>query len=147
MLTLNDITPVGLCMVTQDMLDVRRYRANFCDNLLLRARDKNLEPSLTSIKIELNSVAADRKFLEGHKVAIVNNIDKILASVSARYAVIDLKAVEGIVASGKELIEKVLAANSFSTMAILEPEFKSKITLPVYGLFTEYMNKSKTSMI
>ncbi len=143
MLTLNDITPVGLCIVTQDMFDARRFRANFCDNLLLRARDKKLGPSLTSIKMELNSVAAERKFLDGHKIDIINNIDKILASVSSRYSMVDLKAVEGVVTNGKELIEKVLAANSFNSIAVLEPEFRSKITLPVYGLFTEYMKKSR----
>jgi hypothetical protein len=145
-LTIHDITPIGLCTATQEMMDAKRYQANFCDNLILRARDTKLEPKLTAIKRELNSSTLEKKYLEGHKAAIIHNIDKIMASVSARYAPIDLRAAEGIIASAKELIEKILAAENFDQLAALEPTFKARITLPVYSLFIESMKRAKVSV-
>lgn len=140
-LTLHDITPVGLCIATQDLFDAKRFQSNFCDNLLLRAKDKKLEPKLIKLKRELNSMMTQRKFLDGHRTVIVSNIDKILALV-ARYAKMDLSLTESIIENGKELIEKVLAADSFEGIAELEPAFKSKITLPVYELFIKYTKRS-----
>ena len=142
-ITLHDIAPVGLCIATQELFDVKRFRANFCDNLLLRDKDRTLEPKLNKLKRELSSVMTEKKFLDGHKTAIINNIDKILSLVSSRYLRVDLRVAEGVISNGKQLIEKVLNADSFEDIANLEAGFKSNITLPVYGLFTGYMKKSK----
>lgn len=146
-LTLHEITPVGLCIATQDLFDAKRFQQNFCDNLLLRARDKNLEPKIISIKRELNSFATEKKFLEGHKTAIINNIDKIISIVSSRYAAMDIRITQNIIDNGKRLMERVIGADSFEKIAALEPEFKSRITLQVYGLFIQDMKKSKISIV
>ncbi len=146
-LTLHDITPVGLCIVTQNLFDAKRFQQNFCDNMLLRSRDKTLEPKIVSLKRELNSSFNQKKFLEGYKVVIVDNLDKIFSIVSSRYASLDLRMVEGIISNGKKLIEKVLSADSFETIASLESEFKSKITLPVYELFIKHFKHSKISIV
>jgi len=141
-LTIHDITPIGLCIVTQDLFDTKRFQANFCDNLVLRAKDRSLEPIIFPIKRELGSSVADKKFLEGHKTVIISNIDKILAYVSGRYTPIDYRAVEEIVKEGKELVKKVALADTFSQLAALESTFKTKISLPVYSLFSQY-NKQR----
>jgi len=146
-LTLHDITPIGLCIATQDLFDAKRFQSNFCDNLLLRAKDAKIGFELTNLKKELNSITTQRKFLDGHKTAIISNIDKILGLVSSRYAQIDLKLAEKIIEDGKELIDKVVFSNSFEEIAALEPVFKSKITLPVYELFTNSMKRSNIKMI
>lgn len=135
--TLQNVAPIGLCIATEDLFDARRFQQNFCDNLLLRARDRNLEPKIISIKREINSSMTQRKFFDGYKAVIINNIDKILSIVSSRYAQIDLRSVEAIIAEGKRLIDKVLNADSFDKITQLESEFKSKITLPVYELFAK----------
>ena len=146
-LTLHDITPVGLCIVTQELFDAKRFCANFGDNLLLRSDDQKIKPKLMSLKRELNSMATDKKFLDGHKTAIINNIDKILSLVSSRYTQIDLKAVESIFESGKELINKVFFATTFDDIAKLEPVFKTSITFPVYELFLDQMKRSNVRVI
>ncbi len=146
-LTLHDITPIGLCIATQDLFDAKRFQQNFCDNLLLRVRDKTLEPKIISIKRELNSLATEKKFLEGHKTAIINNIDKIISIVSSRYASIDIRLTQNITDNGKRLMERVIGAGSFGTIASLESEFKSTITLPVYELFIRNMKRSKISIV
>ena len=135
MITLQSVTPVGLCIATEDLFDAKRLQQNFCDNLLLRSRDKNLEPILVNMKREINSSMKQGKYMEGYKVVIANNIDKILSLVSARYAASDLKTVDSIVNEGKKLLDKVLNAESFDRIAMLAPEFKTKISLPVYGMF------------
>jgi hypothetical protein len=146
-LTLHDVTPIGLCMATQDLFDAKRFQSNFCDNLLLRARDAKLGLRLTNLKRELNSITTQKKFLDGHKTAIISNIDKILGLVSSRYTQTDLKLAERVIMDGKDLIDSVMFANSFEEIAALEPVFKSRVTLPVYELFTDSMKKSKASVI
>jgi len=146
-LTLSDITPIGLCIATQDLFDAKKFQLNFCDNLLLRARDKNLEPKITILKRELNSTVGEKKFIEGHKTAIINNVDKILSLVSSRYSQINYKIVQDIVYDGKIIINKVLEADNFNKITELESIFKSKITFPTYELFIQYLKKSKTQEV
>jgi len=146
-LTMQEVIPIGLCIATQDLMDARRFQQNFADNLVLRARDRTLEPKLTPIKRELNSSVHQKKYLEGHKTAIVSNIDKIIALVVARYAELDLNLVDSIAYNGKLIIEKVLNADSFDKIGELDSLFKSKVTLPVYDLFIRHLKKFRISMI
>jgi len=146
-LTIHDVTPMGLCIATQDLFDTKRFQANFCDNLLLRSKDAKLGSKLTNLKRELNSMMTQSKFLEGHKTAIISNMDKILGLVASRYVETDLKVAEKIVEDGKEMIDRVIFSNSFEDIAALEPEFRTKIALPVYGLFTSSMKRSNIKMV
>lgn len=146
-LTMQEVIPIGLCIATQDLMDAKRFQQNFADNLVLRARDRTLEPKLTPIKRELNSSTLQKKYIEGHKTAIISNIDKIIAIVASRYSELDLNLVDSIAYNGKLIIEKVLNADSFDKIAELDSLFKSKITLPVYDLFIRHLKKSRISMI
>jgi len=146
-LTLNEITPIGLCLSTQDLFDARRFQTNFCDNILMRSNDANLQNKIVRIKRELNAFGTEKKFVEGHKTAIISNMDKIVSLVSSRFAEIDLRATENIVLHSKDLMEKVLVAQSFDEIAALQNDFKSYVTLPVYELFLKYMKRSKIPMV
>ncbi|MBI2005148.1 MAG: hypothetical protein HYS80_00085 [Candidatus Aenigmarchaeota archaeon] len=146
-LTMQEVIPIGLCIATQDLMDAKRFQQNFADNLVLRIRDRTLEPKLTPIKRELNSSTYQKKYVEGHKTVIISNIDKIISIVTARYTELDLNLVDSIVYNGKLIIQKVLNADSFEKIAELDSVFKSKITLPVYDLFIRHMKKSKIPMI
>jgi hypothetical protein len=141
--TMVDMQPVGMCLATQDLFDAKRFQRNFCDTLLMRVRDKGMEEILVSAKRELNASATEKKFLDGYKVVIVNNIDKILSLVASRYAQIDYRTVEEIVASGKDLMKRVMFSDNFGHIAALESIFKSKVSLPTYHLFIEYMKRAK----
>lgn len=134
-LTISEITPVGLCIVTQDLFDTKRFQQNFGDGLLLRTKDKDIEPKLISVKRELNSKLVQKKFLDGHKTVIINNLDKIILLVLARYVQLDARLTQEIINDCKELMKKVLIAGSFEELARLESVFRSKVTLPVYTLF------------
>lgn len=146
-LTLNEITPIGLCLSTQDLFDARRFQTNFCDNILMRSKDPNLENKIVRVKRELNSITTEKKFIEGHKTIIVNNIDKIISLVSSRFPEIDLRSTENIVLHSKDIMEKVLVAQTFDEIAALNNDFKSYVTLPVYELFLKYMKRSKIPMV
>jgi len=140
-LTLNDIVPVGLCIATQELFDAKRFRNNFCDFLLLRASDLKFATRVVETKRQLNASSMEKKFLEGHKTAIVSNIDKIISLVSTRYVNVDARRVERIMERAKDMINRVLIAESFEQIAVLEPDFKSNITLPVYELFSTYSRR------
>jgi hypothetical protein len=144
---MQEVIPLGLCIATQDLIDAKRFQLNFGDNLVLRNRDRTLHPKLTAIKRELNSSMNQKKYLEGHKLAIVSNIDKIIALVSTRYSQLDLNLVDSVIFNGKQIIQKVLEAESYEKIAELDPLFKSKVTLPVYDLFIRHLKKSRISMI
>lgn len=146
-LTLHDVTPIGLCIATQDLIDAERFRENFADHLILRDRDKRLESKIKLLKKELMSIMTQENFLQGHKTAIISNIDKIISLVSSRYQQTELKLAECVISNGKNLIEKVMGADSFEEIANLEPLFKKTITLPVYEMFINAMKKSKISMV
>src|SRR3972149_272802 len=103
-LTIHDIMPVGLCIATQELFDAKRYQMNFCDYLLLRSKDQRLEPKLTNMKRELNSITSQQNFLQGHKAAIISNMDKIISLVASRYIKIDLKVTQEVVANTKDLL-------------------------------------------
>ena len=146
-LTMQEVIPIGLCVVTQDLMDAKRFRQNFCDTLILRGNDRTLIGKLTPFKQELNSRMYQTKFLEGHKAVIMSNIDKIISITASRYAQMDPNAVSSIVENGKIIIAKVMVASSFDEIAQLENTFKSKITLPVYDLFTKNLKRSNISMV
>ena len=140
-LTLHDIMPVGLCVATQELFDAKRFQQNFCDHILLRAKDSELSPSVSNLKRELNS-QNQKKFLEGHKAAIISNVDKIMSLVTARYHSMDMRVSGNVVQNSKDLILRVMYATTFDDIARLEPMFKSGVTLPVYELFMNSMKRS-----
>lgn len=140
-LTISEMTPVALCVAAEDLFDTKRYCQNFADNMLLRVRDKGLEQYLVPFKRDLNDSVTQKKFLEGHKAAIISNIDKILSLVASRYAQLNYKSAESIVVEGKALIKKLLFADSFQQINSMESTFKSKVSLPVYSLFLESMKR------
>jgi hypothetical protein len=141
-LTLHDITPVGLCIATQELFDAKRFQQNFCDHLILRTKDSELGPSVSNLKRELNS-QNQKKFLEGHRTAIISNIDKIMSLVTARYHSMDMRVSENVIQNSKDLITRVMYATTFDDIARLEPMFKSGVTLPVYELFMSSMKRSQ----
>lgn len=141
-LTLHDITPVGLAIATQELFDAKRFQLNFCDYLLLRVKDANLSPTVSDLKRELNSAQNQKKFLEGHKTAIISNIDKIMSLVTSRYSSMDMRVSENVINNSKDLIKRVMYATSFDDVARLEPLFKSGVTLPVYELFSNAMKRN-----
>ena len=142
--TINDILPVSLCLTIDELFDARRFRANFGDNIIIRAKDPKLVPQLTKLKREMNSMMTEQKFFEGHKTAIVGNMDKVLSLVS-RYANTDLREVEAVISNGKSIMERVIFSSNFEELGRLGPEFKSKVTLPVYSLFMKSMKRDGAS--
>lgn len=141
-LTLADITPVGLCVATQELFDARRFQLNFCDHFLLRVRDKSVEEVIWPLKRQLSSDIANKKFLEGHKAAIISNIDKIVSLVTSRYSSLNIRSMEKIRKDAADLIKQVMFSETFEQINALEPDFKSRITLPVYEMFLEYVKRT-----
>ncbi|RLI99145.1 MAG: hypothetical protein DRP00_00055 [Candidatus Aenigmatarchaeota archaeon] len=142
MLTIHDLTPISLCLATQELFDAKKFQSSFCDNLILRLKEEKLSENLMRIKRDLNSFLTEKKFFDGYKTVIISNLDKIIGLVSSRYMKVDLKLASEVIASAKDLIEKVMKASNFQEISQLEPTFKSKITLPVYELFSETLKRT-----
>ncbi|MEM5766290.1 MAG: hypothetical protein QW423_01490 [Candidatus Aenigmatarchaeota archaeon] len=134
-LTLNDLMPISLCIVTQELLDTKRFRNNFCDFTIFKYKDLKFIGKIIETKRQLNSFSLEKNFLEGHKTIILSNIDKIISLVVSRYVNLDSRVVEKIVEDCKDIMGKILDVENFGQLASLEPEFRSKITLKVYELF------------
>jgi hypothetical protein len=133
--TMHEVAPISLCMVTQDLFDTKKFLLGFCDNLILKDDDQKLKQKLTSIKRELNAYRTQKNFLDGYKAIIINNLDKIMTLVKSRFSKIDSQSTSQIADSCKKLMEKIMNSESFDDIAALEAEFKKNVTLPVYELF------------
>lgn len=141
MITLADLNPIAFCLATDDLFDFKNFQASFCDYLILRERNRELENFLIPMKRELNSSVSQRKYLEGYKIVIIRNLDKIISLVNSRYRSLDARKVERIARDTRGLIKKVILAEDFLKVTELEPEFRTKILLPVYGLFTNLLKR------
>ncbi|MCD6403060.1 MAG: hypothetical protein J7K98_01885 [Candidatus Aenigmarchaeota archaeon] len=135
MLTLHDALPLGLCLTTQELLDVKKFLLNFCDGILLKSNDEVLKRKIANVKRELNAFKVQQKFLEGYKAVVLNNLDRIMNLVVSRFSGVDEREVENIINKAKQLMNKVLNAQSFEDLIGLDQEFKKDITLPVYELY------------
>jgi hypothetical protein len=144
---MHDIKPIGLCMMTQELFDTKKFILNYCDNILLREKDASLSGKINAIKRDLNSIRTQPKFLDGYKAVLINNIDKIIALVESRYAKTFSDDVELVKKSGKNIIERITNAQSFDEIAILEDVFKTNVVLPTYRLFIDDMKKMKINIV
>jgi hypothetical protein len=146
-ITLNDVKPISLCITTEELLDSKRFLYNFCDTLILRGKDNRLKEDLKSVKKEMNDFRTQLRFLNGYRTVIINNIDKILALINSRYYKTDPVKIDRIAMDGKDIIKKILNVENFEGLIALEPEFKGKITLPIYQFFINEMKKSNIEVI
>jgi hypothetical protein len=136
-ITLAELTPLAFCIQTDDLFDFKMFQSSFGDHIVLREKNPELSEFIVQSKRELNSTMQQIKFLEGYKLVIVRNLDKIMSLVESRYSSIDKAAVDRILTACRQLIKKVLVAESFQKIQELEPTFKKEVLLRVYSLFSQ----------
>jgi hypothetical protein len=136
-ITLAELTPLAFCIQTDDLFDFKMFQSSFGDHIVLRERNPELSEFIVQSKRELNSTMQQIKFLEGYKLVIVRNLDKIMSLVESRYSSVDKAAVDRILTACRQLIKKVLVAESFQKIQELEPTFKKEVLLRVYSLFSQ----------
>jgi hypothetical protein len=136
-ITLAELTPVALCIQTDDLFDFKTLQSSFGDHIVLRERDQELSELIIQTKRELNSTLQQIKFLDGYKLVLVRNLDRIMSLVQSRYSSIDKDATDKVLMSCRNLIKKVLIAGNFQKIQELEPIFKREVLLKVYTLFSQ----------
>jgi hypothetical protein len=136
-ITLTELTPLAFCIQTDDLFDFKMFQSSFGDHIVLRERNPELSEFIVQSKRELNSTMQQIKFLEGYKLVIVRNLDKIMSLVESRYSSVDKAAVDRILTACRQLIKKVIVAENFHKIQELEPTFKKEVLLRVYSLFTQ----------
>jgi hypothetical protein len=136
-ITLAELTPLAFCIQTDDLFDFKMFQSSFGDHIVLRERNPELSEFIVQSKRELNSTMQQIKFLEGYKLVIVRNLDKIMSLVESRYSGIDKATVDRILTACRQLIKKVLVAENFQKIQELEPTFKKEVLLRVYSLFSQ----------
>jgi len=136
-ITLAELTPVALCIQTDDLFDFKTFQSSFGDHIVLRERDQELSELIRQTKRELNSTLQQTKFLDGYKLVLVRNLDRIMSLVQSRYSSIDKDATDKVLMSCRNLIKKVLIAENFQKIQELEPIFKREVLLKVYALFSQ----------
>jgi hypothetical protein len=136
-ITLAELTPLAFCIQTDDLFDFRVFQSSFGDHIVLRERNLELSEFIVQMKRDLNSSATQVKFLDGYKLVLVRNLDKIMSLVQSRYSSIDGATVDKILTSCRQLIKKVLVAENFQKIQELEPTFKKEVLLKVYSLLSK----------
>jgi len=136
-ITLAELTPLAFCIQTDDLFDFRVFQSSFGDHIVLRERNAELSEFIVQMKRDLNSSTTQVKFLDGYKLVLVRNLDKIMSLVQSRYSSIDEATVDKILTSCRQLIKKVLVAENFQKIQELEPTFKKEVLLKVYSLLSK----------
>jgi hypothetical protein len=136
-ITLAELTPLAFCIQTDDLFDFKVFQSSFGDHIVLRERNPELSEFIVQMKRELNSSMNQVKFLDGYKLVLVRNLDKIMSLVQSRYSSIDEATVDKILTSCRQLIKKVLVAENFQKIQELEPIFKKEVLLKVYSLLSK----------
>jgi hypothetical protein len=136
-IALAELTPVALCIQTDDLFDFKTLQSSFGDHIVLRERDQELSELIIQTKRELNSTLQQIKFLDGYKLVLVRNLDRIMSLVQSRYSSIDKDATDKVLMSCRNLIKKILIAENFQKIQELEPIFKREVLLKVYALFSQ----------
>jgi len=136
-ITLAELTPLAFCIQTDDLFDFRVFQSSFGDHIVLRERNLELSEFIVQMKRDLNSSMNQVKFLDGYKLILVRNLDKIMSLVQSRYSTIDGATVDKILTSCRQLIKKVLVAENFQKIQELEPTFKKEVLLKVYSLLSK----------
>jgi hypothetical protein len=136
-ITLAELTPLAFCIQTDDLFDFKVFQSSFGDHIVLRERNPELSEFIVQMKRDLNSSMNQVKFLDGYKLVLVRNLDKIMSLVQSRYSSIDEATVDKILTSCRQLIKKVLVAENFQKIQELEPIFKKEVLLRVYSLLSK----------
>ena len=136
-ITLAELTPLAFCIQTDDLFDFRVFQSSFGDHIVLREKNAELSEFIVQMKRDLNSSMNQVKFLDGYKLVLVRNLDKIMSLVQSRYSTIDGATVDKILTSCRQLIKKVLVAENFQKIQELEPTFKKEVLLKVYSLLSK----------
>ena len=137
MITLAELTPLAFCIQTDDLFDFKVLQSSFGDHIVLRERNPELSEFIVQMKRELNSSMQQMKFLEGYKLVLIRNLDKIMSLVESRYSNVDKASVDRILSTCRQLIKKVLVAENFQKIQELEATFKKEVLLRVYSLFSQ----------
>jgi len=136
-ITLAELTPIAICIQTDDLFDAKMFQSSFGDHLMLREKNQELSEFLIQMKRELNSTLHQKKFLEGYKLVLIRNLDRIMSLVQSRYSSTDESSVNRVLTVCRQLIKKVLIAESLEKIQELEPTFKKEVLLRVYSLFSK----------
>jgi len=136
-ITLSELTPLAFCIQTDDLFDFRTFQSTFGDHIVLREKNPELSELIIQVKREVNSSVNQLKFLEGYKLVLIRNLDKIMSLVESRYSNVDRATVEKILTSCRQLMKKVLIAENFQKISELEPTFKKEVLLKVYSLLSQ----------
>lgn len=136
-ITLAELTPLAFCIQTDDLFDFKNFQSGFGDHIVLREKNPELQEFLVDMKREINSSMRQAKFLEGYKLVLIRNLDKIMSLVEGRYSSIDRKTVDTVLDACRNLIKKVLIAEDFQKIQELEPYFKRNVLLQVYSLLNK----------
>lgn len=122
---------LSLCLIIQGLLDTKSSIYNFCDNIFLRFKDRDLQKELMNIKRDLSFKRGEEKYLEGFKVVLIHLLDRLIGILNSKLKKISYNKSIELLSSCKRFILEIKYASSFEKIRSLENDFKSEITIPI----------------
>lgn len=134
---MTELKPLALAMVIYDMLDTKEVKLTG-DAIILKYKDPFMEKEFQKIRKELMLSSTSNKYVDGFKLALLYNLDKLLPLVASRYKSIDPARTQEVQTKIKEIMRKIVTnvveMNDFDT---LKDEFKKNVLLPIYQMFND----------
>ncbi len=141
-LLLKELKPLAISLVLEEILDSKRFRKNFCDNLLLRLGEfKNEE--LVSVKRELLGERSAGKFFDGYKAVIMFFLDELIGCVNESFGATEQLMVQRLTNRCKEILERILHSKDFKELEGMEGVVRKEVTLKIVELLKK---KSLTNL-
>ena len=122
---------LSLCLTIQGLLDTKSSIYNFCDNIFLRLKDRDLQKEMMNIKRDLSFKRGEEKYLEGFKVVLIHLLDRLIGILNSKLKKISYNKSIELLSSCKRFILEIKYASSFEKIRSLENDFKSEITIPI----------------
>lgn len=141
-ITLSEIKPLALALSTYELFEGKKIKLDFGSIILLKYKDPYTEKILNEYKKDLLLSSTSKKFVEGLKLVIIYNLDRIIGLAHSRFDRLNPARVKEIEMKAKNLIKRVNEeVFSINDLEKLKDDFKRDILLPIYQLFNELRKK------
>ncbi len=140
MLLTRELKPLAICLCIEFLLDTKRLKHEFCDNIFSVLKDERLKRDLYEVKKKLIFGKEDI-FLSGYKFCLINLFDELVGILEKEFKPFNLSKTNQILQVCKNLIS-LIKDGDFKEIERSSKDFKVNVLFPLTELIKEKL-KSK----
>lgn len=127
-----ELNALELSNIVDELLKTKRFRYNFCDNIILSLKVRDLSQELMPVKRKLEMLSP-REIVESYKLVLLYLMDLLIEKVQ-RFKAKNFNLTNSVMNEIIRLMRLIWQAHDFEEIQELEPEFKSNVQHQIYKL-------------